>query len=363
MISSNIPNIGFQYAAVKPILPPESISQYRFNPEAPIYAWGLPWPVREMPPEKFQHASAKKAVGLFVANQHLCDQIEKFDPVRASRMRHCGERMGHYQSVCEHNAQSKIFNAQRCRDKLCYSCSKSMAHRLAETLGVALKKFAAQFGLYLYFLTLTLRDSSFLPERKWLIRVRREFFQDDVFQSIGWYGGYHNLEVKIGAGSKLWHPHIHVLVFTKSPLPTYVDASGVEKVDLGIAKRITDVWARVTKGKGLVTDFRPYNDGPKELFKYMTKGFKDISPEKQAEFGAWSKRLRCKGRVGALYRNKTLTAMIESEETGYAKRVDKAPHCPDCNAPMTIKVEYHRTHDMKLCVDFVGNLDSKSEAN
>lgn len=143
---------------------------------------------------------------------------------------------------------------KRCHDRFCLPCSQDRARLIVANLKEQLDDEPTRF------LTLTLKHNNEpLPDQ--LDRLydcfralrRRVFWTDRVT------GGVAFLELKLGRGDSLWHPHLHVLIRGKY-LPQ---------------KALADAWLNVT-GDSHVVDVRMARS-PEHVYRYLagyvTKGW------------------------------------------------------------------------------------------
>jgi hypothetical protein len=242
-----------------------------------------------------------------------------------------------YETDCAHHKHSRIFSVRYCGHRLCPACSKRRSIKDIKHIGGGLSKYSKDNNLFPYLLTLTLKNTPKLPDPKLLAQFRKYFFRLSYLKTIGYVGAYWALETKRGSGSGLWHVHFHIIFFTNAPLPTYFDQSGVEKVDLSIATKITDCWTTATGGLGRVTDFRHFDGNYAEVLKYVSKGLADLPDKEFSELITWMKGVRFKGFVGSLYRNKELRlAMDAADDIDSEEDLEKIV-CPICGCTKTIK--------------------------
>lgn len=140
-----------------------------------------------------------------------------------------------------------------CKDRLCGPCGAARAQRMVEAI------VNAKPNAPMRFVTLTLRCSH-ASLRAQLDRLydcfnklrRREFFKRHIT------GGVAMVEVKIGKGSGLWHPHLHLLV----------EGDFIPQRDL------SSEWLEVTGDSSIVDVRRVENAGHAAAYcvKYGSKG-------------------------------------------------------------------------------------------
>jgi len=202
-----------------------------------------------------------------------------------------------------------LHNADFCGQySVCPMCAARLQSRRQATLRDPIMAYAKRFP-FAYFVTATVADGESLRERlNHLVHgwqgFRRMGQKRAAGRSRGEWGkvkaALAHVEIKRGAGSGLWHPHIHALVFTETPFDyrTWEPAALArgEKVALRLVRfgerdvassKITREWLRAT-GDSMGLDVRAL--GPrkgdrakgwdraesiwrqaKEVLKYATK--------------------------------------------------------------------------------------------
>lgn len=189
----------------------------------------------------------------------------------AARVSGCGEYLlfRHYFTV----DKVRLHAAQFCKKHLL--CPLCAIRRGAKALEAYLPRYeavrAAEPALQPFLLTLTVRDGSDLRERfqhlmdaqheLWKRRLRRRGSVLDGVRAAVW-----SYEVKRGAGSGLWHPHLHMV------------AMATEQPD---QLQLVAEWQAITSDSFIV-DVRPIDQadpasGFLEVFKYALK-FSEMKP-------------------------------------------------------------------------------------
>ena len=183
----------------------------------------------------------------------------------------CGEYLvfRHYFTV----DQVRLHAAQFCmKHLLCPLCA---IRRGAKALQAYLPRYeaviAAEADLRPFLVTLTVKDGPDLAERfKHLQDSQRELWmrkhrgRGSVFDQVA--AAVWSYEVKKGAGSGLWHPHLHMVALSRVP------------PDQG---QLSAEWHAIT-GDSFIVDVRPIDladpaSGFLEVFKYALK-FSDMEP-------------------------------------------------------------------------------------
>ena len=146
----------------------------------------------------------KTVIPAFERN-HLWDDAE--------RLNDCGKFINAIE--CTDCKAKHFIGFRRCKNRFCTKCAYVRSLSWLAVLMPILNKWIEQ-GNYLQLLTLTVRDGPYLEERlKFINGAWRTFYSGSSIRKH-WKetfpGGLRSLEVKIGKGSGIWHPHIHCLV-------------------------------------------------------------------------------------------------------------------------------------------------------
>ncbi len=115
---------------------------------------------------------------------------------------------------CDHTRQSY------CRNRLCPVCARRRSLKYIALLIPVFEDLMKQ-GYIINFLTLTIKDTEKLSTgldlltNSWRQMTHEDKYSRSIFKTL-FAGGIRNIEVKIGENSKMWHPHMHLLVVKKS---------------------------------------------------------------------------------------------------------------------------------------------------
>jgi replication protein len=205
------------------------------------------------------------------------------------RIAHCGEHLIFRAPSCEcdPHARPVLVGADLCTHRLCHHCarlrSRKLGARVREMVDQLRGKGITRYAL----LTLTYRDSEVLEgsvSRCWrdFRKLRQRKLWDQVLGCVA------TMEIKRGKRSKLWHPHLHILIARQSCMclrDRRLGDSGTtcEHGRLGCPHAlnqccISQAWREVT-GDSYVVDVRAVHadhDGSmagavREVVKYCTK--------------------------------------------------------------------------------------------
>ena len=129
------------------------------------------------------------------------------------RIAHCGEHLIFRAPACEcdPNARPLLVGADLCTNRLCHHCARLRSRKLAARVRQMVDQLRGQGVARYALLTLTYRDSEMLEgavSRCW--RDFRKLRQRRLWGEV--LGCVATMEIKRGKGSRLWHPHLHILV-------------------------------------------------------------------------------------------------------------------------------------------------------
>ncbi len=180
--------------------------------------------------------------------QRITDAFEAMDirPQRAFAFATCGERP----IVLRHADDPSRFKVAclRCHDRFCLPCSQDRARLIVANMRAQLPEGATRF------LTLTLKHNND-PLSDQIDRLYQSFRY--LRRTAPWIasvtGGIAFLELKLGRGDHLWHPHLHVLLRGK-----YLHQ-----------KVIAETWYQIT-GDSYVVDIRLAKT-PDHVYTYLTR--------------------------------------------------------------------------------------------
>lgn len=228
----------------------------------------------------------------------------------ARKVEGCGEYLlfRHYFTIDEVRLHAAFF----CRKHLI--CPLCAIRRGAKAMQAYLPRFeaisAARPDLRPFLVTLTVKDGPDLAERfQHLLAAQRELWKRRHRRVGCWSeaveGAVWSYEVKRGAGSGLWHPHLHMVAMARQ-----LDPEGA-----GNLGQLSAEWHAIT-GDSFMVDVRPIEQsdpasGFLEVFKYAVK-FSTMEPaDLLSAFGTLSGR-RLVGSAG-LFRGVEIPDQLTDE--------------------------------------------------
>jgi hypothetical protein len=275
----------------------------------------------------------------------LARRIESFDKKRAGRMMQCGSSFTRDVTTCDHSHSSALRRTdRRCTDRLCPQCARIRSIRLSGALSEPLKALQGGNALYAYHVGLTWADTEHLPEFKTINGWKRAILKSSFFKRYGYFGAIVSLEVKIGAGSGLWHPHFHCVVFTRKPIATYkAERNGreVHLFDNAINEELSGAWETINGGAGYIVQGEAFDGNYTEILKYITDSCHKMNDTQLKEFCTWSHGRRFLSMAGKLYANAQLKELMNKadEDDGEDEEKQEDTACPHCGC-----IETRREH-------------------
>ncbi len=124
-------------------------------------------------------------------------------------------------SICQGCGQRYFAGSYYCKSRFCSICAKLRALAWLSKLVPLLKDFMDK-GYKVFMVNYTIKDQADLQVgldallNAWRYMTNGEKTLRKEFRKLN-CGGVRSVEVKIGKGSGLWHPHIHSIVLCKVP--------------------------------------------------------------------------------------------------------------------------------------------------
>ncbi len=201
----------------------------------------------------------------------LLDYLEKVDSKLASRIAGCGTWL-HFREFLL-SGETRVRNANLCKCFLgCPACAANRCGKLVSPY--ALKVEAAMDmmpGLMPVMITTTIKNGPDLPERLGHVRAswsrmmaakRKGASKSGRHETIEWnkvVGSIRSIEVKLGKGSGLWHPHMHTFALVSEKINKF---------------HLSAEWERFT-GDSMIVDVTECKNGIVsgliETLKYVSK--------------------------------------------------------------------------------------------
>lgn len=223
--------------------PPTSVHPLE-STETPDPASPSPSPPRS--PDSFRHASWKFYRTLTTdALTHLSRQ-GRVSAVRAERFAECGHTAWILRHLTTPDRYKVVLDC--CHDRFCVPCGRTRAHVVADNLRRRLAPTPHRL------LTLTLRHSD-TPLHSQLTRLFLSFkrLRSRTFWRQRVTGGAAVLELAFNDQTRLWHPHLHVILQGRYMLHSSLRA----------------LWLEIT-GDSDIVDIRILHNAP-SIVSYITK--------------------------------------------------------------------------------------------
>lgn len=239
-----------------------------------------------------------------------------------------------------------------CDSRFCSVCSKRRALAWLAKMVPLLEDYRRR-GYLVFFLNLTIKDGESLDESLALLaRAWRYMTHDDrqsrkEFRALN-NGGVRSVEIKIGAGSGAWHPHMHSIVIVKSDTEVrqFEDYRALweraTRNAFGAPGKYGSVYIHGITDKGGKRGDTGLMRGVVETFKYMCKfDWVDLPPERLRELVTVTAGRHFISSWGELYGlNKQVQALMdESTERDLTKEVCKVCGCTEFDLDNLLTVD------------------------
>lgn len=122
-------------------------------------------------------------------------------------------------AVCQSCGQKYFAGTFYCKSRFCSICAKNRALAWLAKLVPLFKEYLGK-GYKIFMLNLTIKDQKDLSvgldalSSAWRYMTHEDKVSRNKFRELN-CGGVKSVEVKIGANSGIWHPHIHAMVMYK----------------------------------------------------------------------------------------------------------------------------------------------------
>lgn len=223
-------------------------------------------------------------------------QTELYDSLvnEGRKIEDCGRKIMTVQ--CNHCETNHFKSFSRCKSKFCFLCNKVKSAMWTARLLQFIRDEWFVTGNYIVFLNLTIKDTDLLRDglhqldKGWSYMTGSNSKYGRLFHSY-FVGGFKAIEVKTGANSGKWHPHIHAIclkeknshdmTFLRSAWPASVAKAGGYSSNLEIMP-FKPFWQSQYANReeyelSLVKSI-------KEVCKYITKfNWSDEAPERVKE--------------------------------------------------------------------------------
>lgn len=240
---------------------------------------------------------------------------------------------------CRECGSESFDGAMYCKNKLCPVCAKMRERKYLSILKRPLERFCLD-GLHkINFLTLTIKDTNNLKygvdllKNAWRYMTHQDAFSKYHFDKM-FIGGLYSIEIKKGANSKLWHPHMHLLLLKRHFSKDFDRLKGLWENALshvsGTNEKLGSVFIEGVyneKGKlsSNINDSAGIQHAVIECVKYVTKfNFDDYSSSELLELCNVLKNNRLFSTFGCL---RNLEALCLDDD--YQPEIQELI-CPEC---------------------------------
>lgn len=225
--------------------------------------------------KKLEVFSKKKFFGQEINNILADYYLNCRKKLKSLQIRNCASFL-QFKAYRDEEQTRKLYRANFCKHPLCVMCAWRLSIKRTRELAEAVRTLKEQNpdGRF-YFLTLTVSNWKTISKEK--VKKLQKQGIEFVRKVLGTTSYYVSLEITIGKDG-MYHPHLHVLVYTTRYIDTTLDSIASYRKE----------WARITKKRGMnyqiltVYPVARGKDGEKslhEITKYILKPENRISPE------------------------------------------------------------------------------------
>ena len=188
--------------------------------------------------KKLEVLSEKKFLGQGI-NNILADYYMRCNrKVKSKKVRDCAGFL-QFKAYEDEEQTRKLYRANFCNHPLCLMCAWRLSLERSRELATAVEilKERNPKGRF-YFLTLTVKNWKAISKEK--LRKFQKQGVEFIRKVLGTNSYYVSLEITIGKDG-LYHPHLHVLVYTTEYINTTMDYIAMYR----------GAWAKIVKSRGL----------------------------------------------------------------------------------------------------------------
>ncbi len=285
----------------------------------------------------------------------LSRKYSSFDQKRAGRVAKCGMHTIELEWVA--SGRKRTLMSFLCQDRFCEICARKRSAKLARRYHEIIRENCE--GLHGHLLTLTYKNSETLRERSRIAKDVRNLLRRSLWKRYGGIvGGLYSVEVTKGEGG--WHPHVHMLVFTRLPVASYRDGKWLVELN----QEVSNEWLAITRDSFVVRGVS-WNGNVQEVVKYMTKSPESLPVDELRELTSWARGMRSVSAFGLLY-GKQVPEEIEEEEVNeggmvMARWKTFVPRVWDFVVQKNVLIELHQGATMREIFPLVigGTLEAK----
>lgn len=225
--------------------------------------------------KKLEVFSKKKFFGQEINNILADYYLDYGKKLKSLQIRNCASFL-QFKAYRDEEQTRKLYRANFCKHPLCVMCAWRLSIKRTRELAEAVRILKEQNpdGRF-YFLTLTVSNWKTISKEK--VKKLQKQGVEFIRKILGTTSYYVSLEITIGKDG-MYHPHLHVLVYTTRYIDTTLDSIASYRRE----------WAKITKKRDMnyqiltVYPVARGKDGEKslhEITKYILKPENRISPE------------------------------------------------------------------------------------
>ena len=281
----------------------------------------------------------------------IANKVRQFDPRRGQRMHECSEDV--YRDICKGCGEEKFLRTRTCKDRFCPTCANKRSGKLARQYGSRIEKLIAA-GRFGYHLVVTVKNTKELPDYTVFKSLIKRMRKHEFWKRFGGIiAGIVSVEVTKKRGG-LFHPHFHVLMFTREPLPVLPDGQWT----IAFNQAVSDVWRELTGGESYIVRGSEFDGDVIEMVKYVSKPMElaAMTPDELETLFNWTKGKRMVQAFGELY------GMVDDD----VEEQEKACACKSCGGTSFERtvMRFDRRHRRYVVTDvFDVEADVQDEAD
>lgn len=225
--------------------------------------------------KKLEVFSKKKFFGQEINNILADYYLDCGKKLKSLQIRNCASFL-QFKAYRDEEQTRKLYRANFCKHPLCVMCAWRLSIKRTRELAEAVRILKEQNpdGRF-YFLTLTVSNWKTISKER--VKKLQKQGVEFIRKVLGTTSYYVSLEITIGRDG-MYHPHLHVLVYTTRYIDTTLDSIASYRKE----------WAKITKKRDMnyqiltVYPIARGKDGEKslhEITKYILKPENRMSPE------------------------------------------------------------------------------------
>ena len=241
-----------------------------------------------------------------------------------------------------------LHSLKYCGKRFCAICAERRSRRLVRKYAPVIEEFKK--GRYGQHIVLTFPSSQELPSRALISRkirslCRRKFWE--VFGGVA--GGFYSVEATLNRDTGLFHPHVHLLLFTNKPVPCYRrDKNKRQFWMVETNQALRDEWSSIMKGSAFIVRGQRWDGRIYEMLKYMAKqsDILKLNDSQLKHFIEWTAHTRTVSAFGGLYGK---LSQVDEDELETEADIDGEAFPPEIPEKRRLIRTTRLRYDDRLC--------------